>query len=37
MNTLEVGVLIAGAGLIALVLWFFFGEKNGPPAPHEGG
>lgn len=37
MNTLEVGVLIAGAGLIALVLWFFFGEKNGPRPPMRGG
>jgi plastocyanin domain-containing protein len=28
MDSAEIGVLVAGAGLIAFVLWYFFGERE---------
>ncbi|MDT7543668.1 MAG: hypothetical protein QOE33_3572 [Acidobacteriota bacterium] len=28
MDATEIGVIIVGAGLIALVLWYFFGERE---------
>ncbi|MDQ2687208.1 MAG: cation transporter [Armatimonadota bacterium] len=37
MTTVEIGVLVGAGGLIAFVLWFFFGEKGGPAtAPPSG-
>jgi plastocyanin domain-containing protein len=29
VDTAEIGVVIAGTGLIAFVLWYFFGEREG--------
>lgn len=28
MDATEIGVIVVGAGLIALVLWYFFGERE---------
>jgi hypothetical protein len=35
MDATEIAVAIAGACLIAFVLWYFFGESDGPHASSE--
>jgi plastocyanin domain-containing protein len=38
MDTIEIIVVLGGAGLIALVLWYFFGERESiAAAVNEGG
>lgn len=32
MDTSQIAVLLGGAALIAFILWFFFGKRDGAPA-----